>query len=272
MRAGKLKTRRYKTHPLRGIALLLTGILLGAGAFACFRGDMALPLIPFERAAAAKNAPEEAPRAETTLTLPAQSWYALQLGAFDEISGAEALAALFQSRGAAGCILKKDQYLVLAAAYETRSGAQSVQMKLKNQHQVDTVIVEITRPEITFRLSGRKDSLDALRDALDALHEASGHLSGLSLLLDRGEGTRQQALDALRSEKNTVDMLKARLQSLFSQSAHPTVSEITRILDDFSRALDRALNASGQSALGAQIKYCQLLCLCSLFSFAQALA
>lgn len=272
MRSVKPRTRRYKTHPLRGLVLLLAGVLLGAGALSYFRGDIPLPLNAFVKQPAQTHAPKEAVRAETTLTLPAQAWYALQLGAFDSLSDAEALAASFQGRGAAGYVLQSGKYLVLAAAYDTRADAQSVQAKLKSQRQVDTVVVEISRPEVTFRLSGNKENLDALRDALDVLGEAAGHLNALSLSLDRGEGSTEQAFAALRSEQGTMAALRDQLRLLFPKAEHPAVKEILSILDSLCLSMDRALNASGQSQLGARIKYCQLQCVCRLAAFSKAQA
>lgn len=270
MRAGRLKTRRYKIHPLRGAALLLTGVLLGAGAYAYLRGGIALPISVPARQPAAAGQQKDVMRAETTLTLPAETWFALQVGAFDTKNEAEAQAAGFRGRGAAGYVFQSGAYRVLAAAYTSRSDAQRVQAQLKNRHQVESAVVEITRPEITFRLSGTREHLDTLRDALDALYGAAGQLGALSASLDQGETGREQALAALRSEKDTVAALRERLVLLFPDTAHPAVAAIIGMLTDLDAALADAVNAASQSALGARIKYGQLLCACRLADFAQS--
>ena len=269
MRAGRLKTRRYKTHPLRGAALLLAGAVLGAGAFLWLRGDGELPLSVFLKRPASTEAPPSAVRAETMLTLPSQTWYALQLGAFSDKKEADALAAAFQSRGAAGYVQAGEPYRVLAAAYTARADAQSVQTRLKNRYQVESVIVEIVRPEVTFRLNGSQESLDALGDALEEMRQAADRLNALTLALDQGQGTREEALAALRSERTTAQALFTRLQALFPQGTNRSVAEIGDMLNSLSLSLDAALNASSQTALGARAKYCQLLCVCRIADFAR---
>ena len=111
---------------------------------------------------------------------------------------------------------------------------------------------------------------DALRDALDALQDAAGQMSALSLSLDRDSGTREQVFAAVQSERNTIAALRDRLQALFAKAPHPAVTEIERILDSLYEALDGAAGASSQSQLGARVKYCQLLSICRLASFAQS--
>ena len=270
MRTGKLKVKRYPARsPAKGLALLLCGVLLGAGAWAAFRGEtpLALPWVnstpaPFPQIA-------DTARAEMTLTLPGQSWYALQLGALDTAREAQALAEGFRSRGAAGYVFMKDGYQVLAAAYETRTEAQKVQVQPKNQHQVEAKTVEILRPQVTFRLSGQKAQLSALEDALTNLDQLARRLGSLSVALDQGETGGDQARSALRSESATLSALREKLLSLFPGAAHPAVSALDQIMAELIPALDGAAGTAAQTRLGAQVKYCQLMCVCRLAAFAE---
>ena len=276
MRAGKLKTRRYKVRR-RGwgwFILLLLGIVLGAAAMSLNQGlwQVSLPVPLVTVPVSPTRPPEETRAEERTLTLPSHTWYALQLGAFDSLESAQSLAASFQSRGAAGFLLRQEKYRVLAAAYLTRTEAQAVVSQLKNQHNVEAVVTEIVQPEVTLRLSGQRGQLTALSDACDALDHLSEHLGVLSSALDQKTMSGSQILSAILSERDTVQALSAQLTDWFGSSMPAQVSGVKTLLDDLARSLDACLSASGNTALGAAIKYAQLQCACGMAAYAAGLA
>jgi len=269
MRAGKLKIKRYKVHHRRwGWLAVIALIGLGGMAWHFYQqGDLPLPLPP-----APTLSPEEAAADQRTLTLPAQSWYALQLGVFEQQASAKALAESYQARGAAGFIDTRTQFRVLAAAYESRADAQAVQYQLQAAHQVDAYIIELPSPEITLRITGQKAQLTALSDAYDALHQTALHLSQLSVSLDQGTEGEEVIRAALQSQKNTISALKEKIDRLFGASPHRAVQPIQAILDELAQSLDRALSAQGKTRLGAGVKYCQLLCIVRMAEYAALLA
>ena len=274
MRAGRLKTKQYKVRR-RGagwIFLLAAGIALGAAASALRHGDISLPLSLIRPSPAATLSPDQAAREERMLTLPGRAWYALELGAFDSLEDARALAAAFQGRGAAGYVRNDGVYRVLAAAYATRGDAQAVQTQLKDGHQVDTLITEILQPEVTMRLAGRHDQLSVLSDAWDELDKLAFHLSELSQRLDRRQGENSQILSALRSELDTVNALAERLNVSFGEKPPAAVKQVSGLLADLSAALEEAENALNGVRLGAMIKHAQLLCVCRMAACASGLA
>ncbi len=278
MRAGRLKTKRYPVRNRGGWAalLLLAGLLLGAGAVIYGRQawEAALPLLPgvLQPSAAQTPAPEAVSREERTLTLPGHTWYALQLGAFDSAEAAESSAESYRTRGAAGYIRRQGQYRVLAAAYASRADAQAVMTQLRNNHQIDAVLTEITQAEVTLRLNGRPEQLTALNDAYDALEQMSQQLAALSDSLDRGKTDRQTALSALRSQRDTLTALKARIDAQFGKNAPQAVKDAGDLLESLSLSLNEALAAQGTAVLGARIKYAQLQCLCGMADYTAELS
>lgn len=276
MRAGRLKTRRYKVRR-RGLGwlLLAVGIALGAAARPLMNGEWRT-LLPSQLLPArpvSTPAPQDSQAAERTFTLAGSTWYALELGAFDSAEEAQALASSFRGRGAGGYAAWQDNaWRVLAAAYATRSDAQAVISQLRRQHQVEAGISPIIQPEVTLRLSGRQSQLTALCDAYDALSRLPEQLSVLSGRLDRRSAEREEILSALISQQETLSALKKRLAQQFGQSAPDAVKDAEKILADLSLTLDEALAAQGSTALGAQIKYAQLQCLCRMADYAAALA
>ena len=249
------------------MALLLLAVLVGAGVCVLRQGDKYLTLSP-----RATLTPEDSAPDTRSVTLPGKTWYALQLGVFEKESAAAGLAEAFRARGAGGFVDGQDNFRVLAAAYPSRADAQAVQSQLRAAHQVDAFICDVTRPEIVLRLTGQKAQLTALLDAYDALDQAAEHLSSLSCALDNREMKAEEILPALQSRRDTATALARRLAALFGESPHPAVREIIALLSDLSQALDSALAASGETRLGAQIKYCQLLCICRMADYARKLA
>ena len=267
MRAGKLKTRRYKVRRHgRGWLFLL---LLAAAAVIWFYQAGRLPL-PLLLSPAPGLTPEEGQRDERTVSLPGGVWYALQLGAFPQEEPAKALSDSYRARGAGGYILGK--YQVLAAAYASRADAQAVQSQLRALHSVETVVTEISWPEITLHLTGQRAQLTALTDAWDALSKAAEHLSSLSRSLDNREKDAAAVRAALSSETDTLSALQRQLESRFGGSAPGPVRDVISQLSRLSAALREALSARSETLLGAQVKYSQLLCLDGLAAYAATLA
>lgn len=271
MRAGKLKTRRYKIHRGRKIFgfVLVAAALLAAG-YAWRSGRISLPLA---LTPAPTALPQEKETESRTLTLPGGTWYALQLGLYEKSEGAaRQTAELFQGRGAGGYLYSRDGYRVLAAAYENRADAQTVQTRLRTQYSIETYLLEIARPEITLRLTGQKGQLSALSDAYAFLEQAAGQLSAQSQRLDNGSAGKQEILSFLASLQETADALESRMDALFGASALDAVKQIRAALGDLSRALAQAQEAQSVTALGAQVKYCQLMCIARMAEYAESLS
>ena len=272
VRAGRLATRRYKVRRQKmGWLLLIACISLGFCASAYLRFLQPLPQTHISVQPAPTLPPEETQADERTVTLAAQSWYALQIGVFDDASAAGQEADALRARGAGGYIFRKDGCRLLAAAYTARADAQAVMSRLKTRHGLSTEIVEIVSPEITLRLSGQKGQLTALTDTFSAMEKLCGHLYQLSLSLDRQETEAAEALTALQSERDTLSVLSARLQSRFGASAPAAVLGLKQILDDCVQSLTAAGAAKNLTQLGAQVKYCHLECICRMAAYASVL-
>ncbi len=272
VRAGRLATRRYKVRRRKaGWLLLIAGIGLGFGVSSYLRHVQPFPQAQISAQPAPTLPPEETQADERTIALAGQSWYALQIGVFDDASAASQEAEGYRARGAGGYIFRKDGCRLLAAAYTARADAQAVMSRLKTRHGLSTEIVEIVSPEITLRLSGQKGQLTALTDAFSAMEKLCWHLYQLSLSLDRQETEAAEALTALQSERDTLSVLSARLQSRFGASAPAAVLGLKQILDDCVQSLTAASAAKNLTQLGAQVKYCHLECICRMAAYASVL-
>lgn len=265
----RLKTKRYRVRKRRGGLLLFLLLLLGAGVLLLLRSGGALPVF---FSPAPPLTPEESAQETRTLVLPGKTWYALQLGAFSEENAAHALAASYRTRGAAGFVQTREGFRVLAAAYASRAEAQAVQSRLGSMHGIETYVDEIVRPEITLRVTGQKAQLTALEDGFTTLSQCAEQLYALSLALDERRETVDAARQSLLSQRETAGALARRLETLFGADAPESVQPLIQALHDAEASLAEAAACTGETALGAQVKYCQLLCIFALSDYAAALA
>lgn len=270
MGAGRLKIKRYKTRRnSRGWLLLAVILLLATLGTLLWGRESMQGLLIFP---SPTLSPSESRQDTRTVTLPGKSWFALQLGVFENEESARELAESFRARGAGALVTQQGNYRVLAAAYESRADAQMVQNQLRSQHGVEAYIWEIARQEIMMKISGQAAQLTALTDAYDALSQAELQLSSLSQGLDQNAMEKEAIDSALRSMRDTVSALQNRLHALFGENAHPAVRNVIALLSQTENGLAAALGSGSSLELGSKIKYCQLLVITGLAAYGEALA
>ena len=144
--------------------LFLSAVILFSGVAARSGGDAV-----FETVATPSPIPLDAAFDETRetreITLNGSVWYALQLGAFETEEAARQLAEQFQRRGAAGYLWPEERFRVLAAVYPEKEDAQAVRQQLRDQHDVDSYLFEISIPSVSLRMTGMRGQIDILEAA-----------------------------------------------------------------------------------------------------------
>lgn len=268
MKNATYRIKRYKTKRGKGLWFLLLALIAAAAALVYFKGRHPLSLPAFT---APVLSPEDMRQETRVITFPGSQWFALQLGAFEEEKSANALADSFRGRGAAGYVYPGNPYRVLAAAYENRENAQAVQAQLALKHGVDAYLYPLARSEVTLRLSGQKAQLDALADAFSLCDQLTYTLSGLSQALDRGEMTVREAVQALSSQRDTIQAITSRLLARFSKDEHAAVLKLAEILSGTGDLLAQAMQAPNAARLGSSIKACQLHLICTLEDYVHLL-
>lgn len=268
MKNSKYKIKRYKVKRGKGLVWILLALAAAAAALFFLNNRHILTLPAFIEPSLP---PEEMQQQTRVITLPGGQWFALQLGAFEEEQSARTLADSFRSRGAAGYVYPGDTWRVLAAAYESRESAQAVQAQLALNHGVDAYLYPLARSEVTLRLTGQKAQLDALEDAFSLCDQLTYTLAGLSETMDRGELSFQEAVQALSSQRETVQALNNRLSARFAKDEHAAVLRLCAILSETDSMLSQAIQSTGAVRLGSQIKACQLYLICSLEEYVRFL-
>ena len=265
---AQLKKARYRTGRRRWLLPVMLFALLAAGAWYLYprmQPVMAQLLLPQREAQMMTALQHE---------LPGDTWYALQLGAFEDEASAGALAESYQSRGAGGCIVKWDgRWCVLAAAYGSREDALRVQENLRAYHQVETTVTTLSRPGVTVQLSGTEDQVENLTAAYDYLCAMADEWQQMAMQLDSGAMDRKDAKAVLASHLRTAKGLRDALMAAFGagQGMHPMAAQAALLLEGASQALQRAMDAEGIALFGAQVKLAQLQVITGLRDYAQQL-
>lgn len=189
--------------------------------------------------------------AQEELTLPGATWYALQLGAFENEAAARQISEQYAKRGAAGYVWHDNRYRALAALYTTREDAQNVREQLQKQHSIDTYLYPVELPAIRVRLSGMRGQLDILQAAFVHGGDLIGQLQQLSVALDRQEANAQEAVQTLLSLREPLEAVALRLKQRFISPRHPAVEGLISCMEDymdFCASLDAHESGVGISA------------------------
>lgn len=237
---------------LRYLLLFLSAVLILSGLV--WRGEeTAIEPVPQPTPISTSEAFDETP-AQREITLPASTWYALQLGAFENEDAAQALCRQFARRGAAGYVWQDGRYRALAATYPSREDAQQVRLQLNRDHTVDSYLYEITLPQVQLRLRGMQGQLDILEAAFLHANDLVSGLQALSVSLDRQEQSVQEALAVMQGLKAQVETVSLRLQQRFAAPRPQTVSDLCALFDSYCAACNASLPESAV-ALGVRIKW-----------------
>ena len=279
MHTAKVEKRTYRTpgggkRILTGVLLFVSCLLILSGLLRDNSGGLRLEVKVTPTPTVLGKTFDETP-ASRQITLPARSWYAIQLGAFDGEDSALAQAETYRARGAAGYVRKDSRYRVLAALYSTREEAQTVRQQLQSQHDIDSYVYEIVLPEIVLNVDGMAGQLDALEAGLQFLHTAVEKFCAVSVSMDRQDLVVEQELTRLAEIASQADTLRTVMMQRFASVSYPAVNGLTGLFQEVgaSSALVAETSLKGTVAMAGQMKY-QTLALLSdvekyLYGFGQ---
>lgn len=192
---------------------------------------------------------------ERELTLPAATWYALQLGAFENETAAEELSRQFAKRGAAGYVWRDGRYRTLAALYPTQDEAQNVRRQLSESHTVDSYLYPIALPALRVRMNGMKGQLDILEAAFTHANDLVAQLQVTSVLMDRAEESNAEAMERLVALAGQMETVSLRLKQRFAVPLHPTVEGLVDCFEDYARFMTTLDNNDSAATLSTKLKW-----------------
>lgn len=261
MQPEKTQKRTYKTpgsgrRVITGVLLFVSCLLVLAGLLRDDSGGLRVAVKVTPTPTAMGTAFDETV-VSREITIPARSWYAIQLGAFDSEESAKSLAQNYTDRGAAGYVRKDGRFRVLAALYKTRDEAASVRQQLQSQHGIDSYVYEITLPEIVLNVSGMAGQLDALEAGMQYLNTVLERFCDISVSMDRRDLVTEEELTALAEVASQAETLQNVIAMRFSTVQYAAVDDLKSLLETVKTAADNVAAASknGTVAMAAQMKY-----------------
>ena len=234
--------------------LFLSAVILFSGVAARSGGDAV-----FETIATPSPIPLDAAFDETRetreITLNGSVWYALQLGAFETEEAAGQLAEQFQRRGAAGYLWPEERFRVLAAVYPEKEDAQAVRQQLRDQHDVDSYLFEISIPSVSLRMTGMRGQIDILEAAFLHAEELIRQMERISETLDRQEITPAEAVTELSTLREQVELVALRLEQRFTAPRNTAVERLIALFQDYAAFAREKTGQESNATLSRQIKY-----------------
>ena len=234
--------------------LFLSAVILFSGVAARSDGDAV-----FETVATPSPIPLDAAFDETRetreITLNGSVWYALQLGAFETEEAAGQLAEQFQRRGAAGYLWPEERFRVLAAVYPEKEDAQAVRQQLRDQHDVDSYLFEISIPSVSLRMTGMRGQIDILEAAFLHAEELIRQMERISETLDRQEITPAEAAEELNTLREQVELVALRMEQRFLSPRNAAVTGLIGLMRDYAAFAREKTGQESNALLSRQLKY-----------------
>ena len=234
--------------------LFLSAVILFSGVAARSGGDAV-----FETVATPSPIPLDAAFDETRetreITLNGSVWYALQLGAFETEEAAGQLAEQFQRRGAAGYLWPEERFRVLAAVYPEKEDAQAVRQQLRDQHDVDSYLFEISIPSVSLRMTGMRGQIDILEAAFLHAEELIRQMERISETLDRQEITPAEAAEELNTLREQVELVALRMEQRFLSPRNAAVTGLIGLMRDYAAFAREKTGQESNALLSRQLKY-----------------
>ena len=234
--------------------LFLSAVILFSGVAARSGGDAV-----FETVATPSPIPLDAAFDETRetreITLNGSVWYALQLGAFETEEAAGQLAEQFQRRGDAGYLWPEERFRVLAAVYPEKEDAQAVRQQLRDQHDVDSYLFEISIPSVSLRMTGMRGQIDILEAAFLHAEELIRQMERISETLDRQEITPAEAAEELNTLREQVELVALRMEQRFLSPRNAAVTGLIGLMRDYAAFAREKTGQESNALLSRQLKY-----------------
>ncbi len=249
---GRVERRMYKRRRKRARIrrILLAALLLVLAGIAL--RIISTSSMTAERIAAPTPTPVTSAYDTTVeareVTLPADSWYAIQTGVFSTEEAAAQKADAYAGRGAPGTVIRDgEKWRVFIAAYAAEEEASAVRTRLGEMQRVETYLYTWTCPELRLRLTGQVGQLDVVEAGLTLLMQTAARLRDTAILLDAAQITSAEALAEVTAIDGQIALWADTTRARFQQ---PYPALVTALLDAAAGwgSHKQALTAASDSA------------------------
>ena len=256
---GRVETRMYKRRQKRAVRLRwLVVIVVAACAAVWFFGRGQASFV-MEKMGLSVPAPMKGEFDKTTesreVTLPAETWYAIQTGVFSTQEAALQKADAYTERGAPGTVVKQsEKWRVFIACYGTEAEATAVRTRLETNQKVDTYLYAWECPEIRLRLTGMVGQLDAAEAGFTLLTSTAAALRDTAMELDAAQLTTQEAAAAMVALDAQINLWEEMVKSRFSRDVPALFKDMMTITENWDARYSALRAAEDATALSAALK------------------
>lgn len=190
------------------------------------------------------------------VTLPAETWYAIQTGVFSTQEAAREKADAYAERGAPGTVVQEgDKWRVFIACYGSEADAATVRQRLGENQRVETYLYRWSCPELRLRLTGMAGQLDVLEAGFALIRQTAERLRDMAILMDAGETTVDEAVQAVGDLNESISLWADTARERFGKQAPEIVQKLLSIADGWNNCR-KTIAAAGDSptALSAALK------------------
>ena len=256
---GRVETRMYKRRKKRAARLRwLVVIVIAACAAVWFFGKGQASFV-MEKIGLSVPAPLTGDLDKTTesreVTLPAETWYAIQTGVFSTQEAATQKADAYSQRGAPGTVVKQgEKWRVFIACYGTEAEASAVRTRLETNQKVDTYLYVWECPELRMRLSGMTGQLDAAEAGFTLLTSTAAALRDIAVELDAAQLTTQEVVSAMDAMDAQITLWEDTVNRRFGRDVPALFRDMMAITANWDARYDDLLAAEDATALSAALK------------------
>lgn len=193
-----------------------------------------------------------------TLEIPANAYFALQMGIFNDEQNAWDAAEQLRQQGGAGYILQDgEQFRVLMSAYHTQDEARTVKDRLQGEG-IETSIYEFSSEATSFNVKGEETYVVIIEEVFGFLPTFIEEVYDLSIELDQGQLELEGATTKLNALITTFDEKNKQLSNIASSSDNEIVKSLSGAINDIKQLLDTAAKAATVEEMSTQLKYIQI--------------
>ena len=250
--SGKKSTAQPAAFAALVVFLFLVYAIGASKAGTWLAENVAAPVFrwiaPIEEETSAETAqttPEPSAEEQKTtrkISAPAYVCYALQMGAYENEDNAENQAESLREVGAAGYVLRDDEwYRVLAAGYATETDRDSVAENLSAQG-VETRAYTISYSERALTVTATETETDAFASAVETASGLPGAVYDACIAFDREQESVEEGKTAVRSIRSDAERALASLGEL-QDDTDGEVAALTACFQDVLLLADDLLGA-----------------------------
>lgn len=253
----RMYRRRQKRARRRRLMLILLLLTAGAALLVLWGSK---PQLQTERIAQPTATPVTSAYDQTIgtreITLPEETWYAIQTGVFSSLEAAQEKAQAYAERGAPGFVVQDGaKWRVFIACYGAEADAAAVRQRLGEIQRVETYLYHWTCEELRLRLTGMAGQLDVVEAGLSLLRQTAEALRDAAILLDAGEMTVTEASHAVADIDGRITLWAQTAKSRFGSQLPEIIRQMLAVTDGWNsrrKALENA--ADSATSLSAALK------------------